>query len=90
MASIYEPPSLSEEIRTRCVNYKRSHRRRYVSVALKAKLAREYNRIYRLKKQEAELRNIKRHQEMQEEAKSRGYVYNPYSKESNVNACTVM
>ena len=50
MASIYEPPTLKEEIKNRIANYKRKHRRRYVSVALKAKLAKEYNRIYRKEK----------------------------------------
>jgi len=90
MASIYEPTSLSEEIRSKLLKYKRSRRRRYVSVALKAKLTREYNRLYRLRKKEVELRNLERHQEMQEEAKSRGYVYNPYSEQTNMNSCAVM
>ena len=90
MASIYEPPSLSEEIRSKLLSYKRRHRRRYVSVALKAKLAREYNRIYRLRKKEAELRNIEQHQKMQEEAKTRGCVYNPHSEQTSINSCAVM
>jgi hypothetical protein len=90
MASIYEPPTLKEEIKNRIANYKRKHRRRYVSAALKAKLAREYNRIYRLRKKEVELRNLERDQKMQEEATAKGCIYNPHSTTHNVNACTVM
>jgi len=90
MVSIYEPTSRSEEIGNRIANYKRKHRRRYVSAALKAKLAREYNRIYRLRKKEVELRKAKEDCEKYAEADSKGCIYNPHSTTHNVNACTVM
>ena len=90
MASIYEPQSLSEEIRSKLLKYKRRHRRRYVSVALKAKLAREYNRIYRLRKKQAQLSTMNEECEKQSEATSKDCVYNPHSKQTNLNACAVM
>ena len=90
MASIYEPPTLKEEIKNRIANYKRKHRRRYVSVALKAKLAKEYNRIYRLRKKQAQLSTMNEEREKQSEATTKGCVYNPHSKQTNINACAVM
>jgi len=90
MATVYDPPTLKEEIKNRIANYKRKHRRRYVSVALKAKLAKEYNHIYRLRKREAQLRKAKEECEKQSEATAKGCVYNPHSKQTNTNACAVM